>query len=240
MSFPVAVLAGGLATRLRPLTESVPKALLEVAGEPFIAHQLRLFKRNGIDRAVLCLGHLGDRVRDFVKDGAAFGVRVEHSFDGPTLLGTGGALKKAAPLLGDVFWVVYGDSYLDTEYDPIRRSFLSQGRLALMTVCRNEGRWDRSNVLFEGGRIRVYDKNSRDPALKHIDYGLLLFRREVLDLIPAGEKTDLTDILVRLIERDALAGHEVADRFYEIGSRDGIQETADYIRSQKSAPKGKP
>jgi NDP-sugar pyrophosphorylase family protein len=227
---PIAVLAGGLATRMRPLTETVPKSMLEVAGEPFIAHQLRLFKKQGLTGVVLCLGHLGGAVQDFVGDGSSFGLSVSSSFDGEKLLGTAGALKKAAALLGDVFWVVYGDSYLDLDLGPIWASFQADGRPALMTVYRNEGRWDKSNVLFRDGGIVVYDKKNSDPAMKHIDYGLLLLRREVLDAIPAGEKTDLADILSVLASKDAVAGFEVRERFYEIGSPEGLRETDAHIR----------
>lgn len=228
---PIAVLAGGLATRMRPLTETVPKSMLEVAGEPFIAHQLRLFHRQGLSRAVLCLGHLGAAVRDYVGDGSAFGLSVSTSFDGDKLLGTAGALKKAAPLLGDVFWVVYGDSYLDADLWPVWESFQSAGRPALMTVCRNEGRWDKSNVLFCNDRIIVYDKQSSEPAMKHIDYGLLLLRREVLNAVPIGENNaDLADILSALVHQEAVAAYEVHDRFYEIGSPQGLRETDERIR----------
>lgn len=227
---PVAVLAGGLATRMRPLTGSVPKSMLEVAGEPFIAHQLRLFKRQGLTQVVLCLGHLGGAVQEFVGDGSAFGLSVSVSFDGDRLLGTAGALKKAGALLGEVFWVVYGDSYLDIDLRPIWTSFRSDRRPALMTVCRNEDRWDKSNVLFRDGRIMAYDKKSADPAMKHIDFGLLLLRRQALESVPAGKNTDLADVLFSLVCRDAVAGFEVGERFYEIGSPQGLRETDAHLR----------
>ena len=127
-----------------------------------------------------------------------------------------------APLLGEVFWVVYGDSYLDVELEPIWASFQSDGRPALMTVCHNDGRWDRSNVVFRDGGIVVYDKNSADPALRHIDYGLLLLRREVLDAVPAAEKVDLADVLSALVRRDAVAGFEVERALL----RDRLQQRA--------------
>jgi NDP-sugar pyrophosphorylase family protein len=227
---PIVVLAGGLARRMRPLTETVPKSMLAVAGEPFIAHQLRLFKRQGLSRVVLCLGHLGDAVQDFVGDGSAFDLSVSFSFDGEELLGTGGALKKAATLLGDVFWVIYGDSYLDLDLPPIWASFQSGGRPALMTVCRNEDRWDKSNVLFRDGRIVAYEKKSADSAMKHIDYGLLLLHHQVLDAVPAGETTDLADVVSALVRQDAVTGFEVRERFYEIGSQRGLRETDEHIR----------
>jgi NDP-sugar pyrophosphorylase family protein len=215
---------------MRPLTETVPKSMLEVADEPFIAHQLRLFKRQGLARVVLCLGHLGGMVRDFVGDGSAFGLSVSSSFDGERLLGTAGALKKAAPLLGDVFWVAYGDSYLDVDLEPIWASFQSDDRPALMTVFRNEDRWDKSNVLFRDGRIVTYDKNATDPAMKHIDFGLIMLRKQVLDDVPVDESADLGDVLSMLVSRGVVAGYEVGERFYEIGSRDGLRETDEKIR----------
>ncbi len=153
MSLPAAILAGGLATRLGPLTEGLPKSLVEVAGQPFIVHQLRLLHRNGITQIVLCVGHLGEQIQAAVGDGRRWGVHLEYSFDGPQLMGTGGAIRQALPLLGDRFFVLYGDSYLDCDYQAARRAFAASGKLALMTVFRNENRWDPSNVVFQDGQI---------------------------------------------------------------------------------------
>src|SRR5579872_5855079 len=136
---PVAILAGGLATRLRPLTDKIPKALVDVNGEPFIAHQLRLLASRGIPRVVLCLGYRGEMVRDFVGDGWEFGLQVNYSFDGPELRGTAGAIHQALPLLGDSFFVLYGDSYLPCDYAAVEQAFLTSGKTALMTVFCNEG-----------------------------------------------------------------------------------------------------
>ncbi|WP_255469677.1 nucleotidyltransferase family protein [Mycolicibacterium sp. P1-18] len=224
------MLAGGLATRMRPLTETVPKSMLAVAGEPFIAHQLRLFHRQGLTRVVLCLGHLGDAVRDSVGDGSAFGLSVSSSFDGGVLLGTAGALKKAAPMLGDVFWVTYGDSYLDVDLAPIWQAFERSERPALMTVLRNENRWDRSNVHFRDGRIECYDKHDPSPVMNHVDFGLSLFRRQVLDDVPGGQPSDLATVLSALVRRGAVAGFEVSERFFEIGSPQGLRETDHKLR----------
>lgn len=222
---PLALLAGGLATRMRPLTETVPKAMLAVAGEPFIAHQLRLFRREGVGRVVLLLGHLGEQVRDFVGDGGRFGLQVDYAFDGPVLLGTGGALKAALPLLGDRFLVMYGDSYLDIAFAPVVAAYAPP---ALMTVYRNDGRHDTSNVVLEDGRIRLYSKRERLPEMRHIDYGLGLVSAEAL----AGRDGafDLAEVYESLSRAGRLAGHEVATRFYEIGSPDGLAETDAYLK----------
>jgi len=230
MDMPVAILAGGLATRLRPLTEKVPKILLTIAGRPFLAHQLELLRAQGITRVVLCLGHLGEMVvRDFAQ-GQAYGVRLDYSFDGPKLLGTGGALRQALPLLGDRFFVMYGDSYLATPFTPIADSFLESGKSGLMTVYRNEGRYDTSNVVFREGQIVCYDKKVRSPQMQHIDYGLSLFEASVFAQWPAGTAFDLADVLHRLVATGDLAGFEVPERFYEIGSPSGLAELEEKLR----------
>lgn len=227
---PMAVLAGGLATRMRPLTETVPKSLLDVAGEPFIAHQLRLFRREGITRVVLCTGFLGEQIADFVGDGSAFGVEVSYSSDGDRLLGTGGALKRALPQLGDEFLVCYGDSYLDAGYRPIVDCFRRAAALALMTVYRNDDHGDVSNVVYADGRIVTYSKTARSPAMAHIDWGLGCFRRTVFDGWPETAPFDLAEVFCHLVDAGQLAAFEVTERFYEIGSPLGLAETDHYLR----------
>jgi NDP-sugar pyrophosphorylase family protein len=224
MSLPVAILAGGLATRLRPLTEKIPKVLLPVAGKPFLAHQLELLRGQGLRRVVLCLGHLGEMVVQEFGDGRDWGMQLAYSFDGPKLLGTGGALRQALPELGEEFFVLYGDSYLTTPFAPVAEFFERSGQPGLMTVYRNEGRFDTSNVVFRGGRIVIYDKKARLPEMRHIDYGLSMFRAGVFREWPAGEAFDLADVMQRLVARGQLAGFEVPGRFYEIGSPAGLAE----------------
>ena len=221
---PVAILAGGLATRLRPITERVPKVLIPVAGKPFLAHQLALLRQQGINRAVLCLGHLGEMVRHEFGDGTAHGVKLDYSFDGPVLLGTGGALKRALPLLGEKFFVLYGDSYLPIDFRPIAEFFERCGKLGLMTVFQNEGCFDTSNVVFGNGEIKVYDKKNKLPEMRHIDYGLSLFKSAVFEEWPADRPFDLADVVQRLVAQKQLAGFEVKERFYEIGSHAGLAE----------------
>jgi NDP-sugar pyrophosphorylase family protein len=222
--FPVAILAGGLATRLRPITEKIPKVLVSVAGKPFLTHQLELLRTQGIARAVLCLGYLGEMVQREFGDGSAYGVQLDYSFDGPVLLGTGGALKRALPKLGEKFFVLYGDSYLPTPFAPIAETFEHSGRLGLMTVYRNEGKYDTSNVVFGDGEIKVYDKKLRLPEMQHIDYGLSLFRAKAFDRYPADKAFDLADVMRDLVAEKQLAGYEVPERFYEIGSHAGLEE----------------
>ena len=228
--YPMAILAGGLATRMRPLTATIPKALLDVNGEPFIAHQLRLLAGWGVARAVVCAGYFGEQIEDYVGDGHRFGLRVAFSHDGDHLLGTAGALKRALPLLGERFLVIYGDSYLPCDARAAVRAFDTSGKLALMMVVRNEGRWDASNVIFEGGRIVTYDKKARSTAMRHIDYGLGVFDARAFTDVPADQPSCLHDVYQALLARGELAGYEVGERFYEIGSFQGLEELCRYLQ----------
>ena len=226
---PFAILAGGAATRMRPITETVPKVMIEVAGAPFIAHQLHLLRREGVRNVVLCVGYLGEQVQRFVGDGAAFGLDVRYSYDGERLLGTGGALRYALPLLGPEFFVLYGDSYLDIAFAPVMQAFTASGLDGLMTVYANQGRWDTSNVVFVEGRILVHSKRKRLPTMRHIDYGLGVLKAEVLAGHDGDEAFDLADVYSDLVRAGRLAGYEVHKRFYEIGSPAGLAETEVYL-----------
>ncbi len=219
---PIAVLAGGLGTRLGAMTAAVPKALIEIAGRPFVAHQLELFARRGIREAVFCIGHFGRQIEDFVGDGSHFGLTVRYSHDGEVLRGTGGAILNALPLLGKEFLVTYGDSYLDIPYEDVVAAFRSSGLPALMTVFRNDDRWDTSNVEFEGGRVIAYEKVQRTERMHHIDYGLLAMSPGAFDGWRHTGKFDLAAVLSPMARAGQLAGFETATRFYEIGSRSGI------------------
>lgn len=232
---PAALLAGGLATRLRPITATIPKALVEVADRPFIDHQLILLQRHGVRQLVLCLGYLGEQVEAHLGDGSAFGLEVRYSHDGERLLGTGGALRRAAPLLGDAFWVMYGDSYMDIDYGAVLAAFARQDALGLMTVLRNDGRWDKSNAIFRDGRLVCYNKRHPIPEMTYIDFGVALLRREALDRIPPEQPYDLADLYSSLVAEGRMAGYEVTQRFYEIGSPAGLEEANAYLRTQTGA-----
>lgn len=229
------ILSGGLATRMRPFTEKVPKALLEVAGRPFINHQLALLKRKGLRRVVLCVGYLGEQIEQHV--GNQFeGLFVEYSYDGPDLLGTGGAIRQARPLLGDLFWVLYGDSYLDFDYEAVADYFGEQnqagaGKAGLMTVFDNGNRWDTSNVVFEDDKLVRYDKTNLTPQMRYIDYGAAILTSSALDRFPPGQAYDLSRLYTGLVEDGLMIGYEVKHRFYEIGSLNGLQQTQHYLAS---------
>jgi NDP-sugar pyrophosphorylase family protein len=230
--FPVAILAGGLATRMRPVAERIPKALFEVAGKPFIEHQLALLRREGVERVVLCVGFLGEMIEAHIGDGARFGLEVAYSFDGERLLGTGGALRRALPMLGEHFFVLYGDSYLDIAYAPVQAAYRASGLPALMTVFRNEGRWDTSNVVFDGKHVVLHDKRHRTEDMAFIDYGLGIVRSDIIRAWK-DEAFDLSDLYGSLAREGRLAGFEATTRFYEIGTPSGLAETDSHLRPTK-------
>lgn len=229
---PVAVLAGGLAMRLRPVTAEVPKSLIEVAGQPFIFHQLRTLRDNHINRAVLCVGYQGEMIREAVGDGSAHGLHIDYSFDGQTPLGTGGALKKALPLLPEEFFVLYGDSYLLCNYGAVYRAFRKSRKPALMTVFMNSGKFGASNVIFSNEMVSVYDKRTASPDMQYIDYGLSVLRQNVLIEHDMGSIFDLEYLYAVLVKEGRMAGYEVKNRFYEIGSHEGLAELRKYLSNK--------
>jgi NDP-sugar pyrophosphorylase family protein len=233
----LALLAGGLATRLRPLTSFMPKSLIQVAGEPFLAHQLRLIRTGGIREVVICCGFLGDQIEDFAGDGSAFGLSITYSHDGSAPLGTGGALFEALPLLGQRFLIMYGDSWLTEPIEPVWRSFLDSGKPALMTVFCNQNRWGASNVEFRKGAVVRYSKAYPTPAMRHIDYGLDALEAGVLAhwTVPVF---DLADVWTGLADYSMLAGYETGERFYEIGSLPGLRETEAVVAASPRARRG--
>jgi N-acetyl-alpha-D-muramate 1-phosphate uridylyltransferase len=229
---PVVILAGGLATRLYPVTRMIPKALITVAGRPFIDHQLALLKENGVTQVVLCVGNLGTHIEEFVEDGSRWGMEVQYSYDGDVLLGTGGAIKKAAGRLPDAFMILYGDSYLDISFEPVVQRFYTANLPILMTVYKNRNALDISNILMKDSRIVKYDKKDRDSAMEYIDYGLIVIRKEIFDSYHFHEPFDLSLVLSQSVAAGRVASFEVEQRFYEIGSIQGIKETEDYIRNR--------
>jgi len=231
-SVPVALLAGGLATRLRPITQKIPKALVELAGKPFIDHQLALLHRNGIRKVVMCLGYLGEMVEKHLGNGSQLGMELSYSYDGEKLMGTGGAIRRAAHLLGDACWIIYGDSYMDIDYKAVLADFASRDVLGLMTVLRNDNQWDRSNVVFRDGRLIRYDKRTQSPDMNYVDYGVGLLRREALDRIPTDRPYDLADLYHELSQKGQLAGHQVFNRFYEIGTPESLDEARRYLEGK--------
>jgi len=229
MMLPVGILAGGVAQRLRPITETIPKALVEVAGRPFAEHQLDWLRHQGVDRVVFLVGYRGEMIRETLGDGSRWGLTIHYLFDGPALLGTGGAIKRGLPALGPAFFVMYGDSYLDCSLADIVRVFKASKADGLMTVLRNDNQWDVSNVLFDEGRIQKYDKQDKTPAMRHIDYGIGVLSAAALNGYPDDAPFDLARVYQDLLARQALAAYEVTSRFYEIGTPKGLAETRAHL-----------
>ena len=229
---PVVILAGGLATRLYPATLEVPKSLIEINGRPFIHHQLVLLKEKGVSQVILCVGHFGEMIETYVGDGSRFGLEVRYSYDGDVLLGTGGAVKKGTLDLRCAFMIQYGDSYLDIDFEPVVRRFYAEKLPVLMTIYRNRNAFDKSNILMEEGRILKYDKKYRDPVMEYIDYGLIVARNEIFNAYPQDEPFDLSCVLSQSVDDGQVSSYEVEQRFYEVGSVQGIKETGDYIRNR--------
>ena len=226
---PVAILAGGLATRLRPITEKIPKSLIEVAGKPFIFHQLQYLRKEGIRKVVLCLGYLCEMIQEEVGDGSKFDLDITYSYDGDFLLGTGGSIKKALPILDENFYVLYGDSFLPIHFKPIEDFFFKCKKPALMTIILNENKWDKSNVMFKEKTLLEYNKKEPKSEMKFIDYGLAVLSKSLFDKYEGKVAFDLADLYHLLSIKNQLAGFEVNERFYEIGSHQGIKETELYL-----------
>ena len=218
------------------MNSGIPKQFLEIAGKPFAQHQLELLRHSGVTDVVFCVAHLGEMIESALGDGSRWGMRLRYSHDGPTLLGTGGALQRALPLLGETFLILYGDSYLECDYAQIEQAFLASGKLGLMTVHRNLDQWDRSNVLFRNGIILQYDKGNRTPEMQHIDYGLGAFRSSAFERIPAHEPYDLAELYRNLLHEGQLAALEVEQRFYEVGSPAGLRVVTTYDAGSSGSP----
>lgn len=234
MAIQCVILAGGLGTRLGPLAATTPKALVRVGGAPFVDHQLQWLAAHGVDAILFCIGHFGAQVREHVGDGRRFGLGVRYVDEGDDLRGTAGALRLALDenALDDSFLLTYGDSYLPIDFGAMARAFDRSGAPAMMSVYRNEGRWDKSNAAVRDGRVTLYDKRRRDgePRMEYIDYGLLAFRRAIVEArILPGARADLAELLHDLSVEGQLAAHEVGTRFYEVGSKEGLADLEKFL-----------
>ena len=221
------IIVGGLATRLRPITEKIPKALIKINGIPFIDFQLNYLKKQGITSVVLCTGFLADQIVDFVGDGSRYGLKIDYSNDGEKLLGTGGAVKNAASYLNDDFFVLYGDSFLPIEFNPVYKKFKLNKLPALMTILKNNNQWDKSNVIFDGKQIKIYDKKNYTDQMNYIDYGLSICKKDVFTKMTYNI-FDLAEVFTSLSKENRLDFYEVYQRFYEIGSQQGIEDFSSF------------
>lgn len=229
----IVILTGGLATRLSPLTDNIPKSMIRVGNKPFLQHQIELLKGNGVLDIVLCVGHLSYMIKDYFGDGRRFGVNIQYSDEGENLLGTGGALKKAEPLLEDEFFLVYGDSYLMFDYQAIESYYKKFQAFCILVVYKNQNLYDKSNIRLKDSLVTAYDKTNPDGKLIYIDAGLSILRKEVLNQIPLVTPSPLEELYQKIIAKREMLAYEVNQRFYEIGSAQGLKEFENLIRGEK-------
>ena len=234
-----AILAGGLGTRLRPLTDKVPKAMAPVNGRPFLEYELELLASHGVDDIVLCVGYKGEMIRDHFGDGSGFGVKIRYSSEGERLLGPIGGLKMAERMLRKEFFVTYGDAYLRLDYRGMMDALMGHEELAVMAVYRNQGRHGRSDVVVKDGFVAAYDKVSQVPGMEWINFGVTAMRRDALAKVEPGRVTDEQTFYGRLVRERQLRALEVSERFYEVGSERSLAEFAGFV-SDRGATRGAP
>ena len=229
MTLPVAILAGGLGTRLGKKALNKAKVLIDVAGKPFISRQLNYLSDQGIKEIVICVGHLGNQIKNYIGNGSKYNLNVSYSDDSDRLLGTGGSIKKACQILGEHFFILYGDSFLPVNFSLIEKAYFQEKKPALMTVLKNKGRWDKSNAYFKDKCVK-YNKKKPQKNMDYIDYGLTIVRNSIFSDFPSNEVFDLADVFENLSNKSLLAGFEIYDRFYEIGSINGLNDTIEFFK----------
>jgi NDP-sugar pyrophosphorylase family protein len=230
--YTIVILAGGLATRLRPLTETIPKSLIEINGIPFVFHQLNLLKSKGIKNVIFCTGYLGESIKEAIGNGNSLGMNINYINDGESLLGTGGAIKQALPLLEESFFITYGDSYLDCDYLELKRVFEKNKFSAIMSIYKNNNLWDKSNVEFNSDQSKIvaYSKLNKTKAMNYIDFGLSVVNKSIFNDFYNTGIFDLAELFERMSHNGILGGFEVKQRFYEIGSIQGIEELNQHLK----------
>ncbi len=230
----VVILVGGLATRLKPITEKIPKSMIRINEKPFLEYQIELLKKNNLTDILLCIGHLSSQIKDYFGDGKRFGVRLDYSEEKEELLGTGGALKKAENLLEDEFFVMYGDSYLILDYQEIAAYFHNFNKLALVAVYKNYNQFDKSNLIVKNGLVKLYDKKGVNPEMVYIDEGISILKKNTLRDFPSHTPFPLDRIFQRLISKKELLAFQTNQRFYEIGSPEGLNDFKNLILKKET------
>ena len=230
----IVIIAGGLATRLYPITQKIPKSMIEIGGRPFLEWQIKLLKKNKIKDIVLCVGNMSDQIKEYFKDGKEFGVNLRYSQEKPDqLLGTGGALKNAETMLEDIFMVTWGDSYLDLDYQKAQEFFLKKNKLGMMSVWRNRNEIEPSNVEIQKDLVKSYSKKRKTKKMEYIDYGLMIFKKEALKYLPKNKKSDFSILNQALIKRKQLLAYDTGKRYYQIGNFQGLQEFEELVNKKK-------
>ena len=232
MTLPVVILTGGLGTRLGQKTSNKAKALIDVAGKPFISRQLNYLYEQGIKEVVLCIAHFGEQIKDYIGNGSSYKLKITYSEDGDKLLSTGGSVKKASQILDKNFFILYGDSFLPINFSLVEKAYFQQKRQELMTVLKNKGNWDKSNAYFNDKSVS-YNKKNPQKNMNYIDYGLNVVKDSIFKNFPSNKAFDLSDIFEDLSNKNLLAGFEIHDRFYEIGSIKGLNDTIEFFKKKE-------
>jgi NDP-sugar pyrophosphorylase family protein len=228
----IVILCGGLATRLEHLTKNIPKSMIEIKNKPFLEYQIENLKRSNIKDIVLCVGHLSEQIKNYFGDGEKFDVNIKYSHDGDKQLGPIGALKNTESLIEDIFFILYGDSYLNLDYQKMYSYFKTQNKLGLMAVYKNFNRFDKSNLIVKDDMIVAYGEKERTKEMIYIDYGTSLLRKKALNLIPKNTFFTTGEFFSNLISKNELLAFEVKERFYHIGNPDALKEFSNYIETQ--------
>ncbi len=231
----VVVLMGGLGTRLKEYTKNCPKSMVEVEGKPFFDYQLNLMVKQGFKKFLFLVGFGGEQIEDYYGDGAELKISITYCYDGERLLGTGGAIRRAYHLLEEEFMVIYGDSFMDIDYEETIYRFAlgkEEGKESLMTVLRNKNLFDKSNVLIKEGTLLLYDKHNPIPEMEYIDYGICLYLKKLWRDYEDGEAFDISKIQKEQSILGKMAVHIVTKRFYEIGSQKSLEEFSEYVKGR--------
>lgn len=229
---PIIILAGGLATRLKPITETIPKSMVEILGRPFIDWQLELLSDSGFEQVIISVSYRGEQIENYVGTGQKYGLNIKYVYDGDSQLGTGGAISKASKFVAGDFAVMYGDSYLPIDFKAVEEVFSASNQLALMTIFKNDNSLDASNVEFIDGRLVRYSKQHLNEQMHHIDYGLEYFRKSVFADSSDQTPWDLAEILEKLVINRQVVGYPVSERFFEVGSFQGIRDLESYLKGR--------
>lgn len=224
------ILCGGLATRMGDPAKTIPKSMMDIDGKPFLQYQIENLKKHQINDIVLCVGHLSEKIKEYFGDGSKFWVNIQYSHDGEKPLGPIGALKKAEPLLNEIFFTMYGDSYVFLDFKKVYLHFLKQKKSALMTAYKNHDKYDKSNIVIKNEKITKYNEKKTKDMI-YIDYGVSIFRKQILELIPENTYFTTKDLFAKLIKQNELLAFEVRKRFYHIGNLEGLEDFKSHIHS---------
>lgn len=226
------ILCGGLATRLGDLSKNSPKSMIKINNKPFLEYQIEILKKNSIKDIVLCVGYLAEKIKSYFGNGKKLGVNIRYSYDGDKPLGPIGALKNAEPILDDVFFIMYGDSYLTVDYKKVHRFFMKQDKLGLMVVYKNYDKYDKSNIAIKDDLVVGYGKNNSTDDMIYIDYGTSILCKKALDIVPKDKMYSTGEFFSELIKKRELLCFEAKKRFYHIGTPESLEEFNDFIRRQ--------